>query len=80
MKNLRKFLIFYAVLGVAIGIEILADVFLKKSNVVNLNYLLIGTVLYGATAIPVAFLFNLSHLPDLNRGPSLYKRVALPLS
>ena len=55
---MKKALIFYIVLLVAIGIELVADVFLKESGVTNTKFLLAGMLLYGCTAIPVAFLFK----------------------
>jgi multidrug transporter EmrE-like cation transporter len=55
-----KFLIFYLVLATAIGIEILADIFLKKSISGNLYWFFTGMLLYAFTAFPVVYLFEKS--------------------
>ena|ERR1700722_1879068 len=56
---MRKFLIFYSVLGTAIGIEVLADVFLKKSaGTGDLYFFFAGMILYGLTTFPVVYLFK----------------------
>ena len=56
---MKKFLLFYFVLGGAIGIEVLADVFLKKSaSVGSIYFFLAGMVLYGLTTFPVVYLFK----------------------
>src|SRR5438132_901610 len=61
LKNkikIEKFIIFYLILGVAIGVEILADVFLKKSTNGHLYWFFIGMLMYGLTAFPVVYLFE----------------------
>jgi len=55
---MKRFLIFYSVLTVAIVIEILADASLKQSIESNLYLFFIGMILYGLTAFPVAYLFK----------------------
>lgn len=56
--HIERFLIFYFILGIAIGVEILADVFLKKSVTGHLYLFFIGMLLYGLTAFPVVYLFE----------------------
>lgn len=56
---MKKFLIFYFVLGAAIGVEVLADIFLKKSAAAgDLYFFFAGMILYGLTTFPVVYLFK----------------------
>lgn len=55
---MKKFIVFYLILAAAIGVEILADTFLKKSGASNLGLFFAGMILYGLTAFPVVYLFK----------------------
>lgn len=52
---------FYAVLAVTIAVVIssIADIYLKKSHLTNLNYIIIGTILYAIAAPAVAVGFKI---------------------
>jgi multidrug transporter EmrE-like cation transporter len=55
-----KYVLFALFVALAVGIEVIADIFLKKSGLSNYRYILIGIVLYAAIGIPVAVAFNYS--------------------
>lgn len=43
---------------VGTGLSVIADIFLKKSNLNDYRYLIIGALFYTATALPVAVVFK----------------------
>lgn len=47
-----------AFLVIGVGITLLGDIFLKKSDFINLKYLGLGMLLYALVAIPVAAAFK----------------------
>lgn len=59
LKAMRYFL-FALFIAAAVGIEVVADIFLKKSGLTNYRYIIIGILLYAVIGIPVALAFNYS--------------------
>ncbi len=63
----RNMKIFITSLWLALGVvlTLLADVALKRSDLFALKWLLVGVVLYGLVAIPVAILFRMVEFGNL---------------
>lgn len=58
--------IFSAILiAVGVGLTILADIFLKKSNFSNWSFIVLGAVLYMLVALPVAVAYKYMKFGDL---------------
>lgn len=59
--------IFLVSLSLVVGVTLtlLADVALKKSDFSSIKWLLVGLVIYGSVAVPVALLFKLVQFGNL---------------
>ena len=55
---MKPFIISLA-LALGVGISLVADIMLKRSDFYQVRWLVLGVILYGLAAIPVAVLFRL---------------------
>jgi multidrug transporter EmrE-like cation transporter len=54
-----KFIFALLAVSIAVAISTVADVFLKKSQLSNYNYVIVGILLYALGAVPVSVGFKL---------------------
>ena len=48
----------FALMLLGVSVSTIADILLKKSDGTNWWYIIVGVILYGLPAIPLAFVFN----------------------
>ena len=60
-----KFLLVSFLIIIGVGLTIAADIVLKKSNGADWKLIVLGVLLYGVIAVPVAFAFKFTEFGTL---------------